>query len=132
MFCRRRTHVFAVWIACFAVLLSALAPSVSRALTAKDSTGSFWREICTATGIKAVEASAADPFDTSIPARLSGHFSDCPYCPLQGDTPGLLPVGGSFSLAACGEFPHPALFYQSPRPLFICASAQPRAPPAFS
>ncbi|MEG1323955.1 MAG: DUF2946 domain-containing protein, partial [Janthinobacterium sp.] len=50
------TRRFAAWIACFAILLAALAPSISQAVAnAKQESGSGWAEICSVAGIRFVQ-----------------------------------------------------------------------------
>lgn len=119
----------AAWMACFAILLVALAPSISHAITAavKQST---WVEICTSTGVKRVaveEKQVINPFSS---AKHDSHYEECPFCRIQADTMGPLPPN---ILAPLVLEPvttsRPRLFYDSPRTLFVWASTRSRAPP---
>ncbi|NVD99863.1 DUF2946 family protein [Massilia sp. BJB1822] len=113
------------WVACAAVLLAALMPSLSHALAADRVMNVMLAEICSASG-----AASADQGQTS-PDQQAGHLQDCHYCQLQTDTPVLpapLIVAGPAKLCPA----RPALFYQSPEPLFSWAASSPRGPPRLS
>jgi hypothetical protein len=130
MIFRRHAQRFTAWIACFAILLASLAPSISHALsTAKESTG-FFGEICSADSAKFVELGDSLGSKTSNPVQKSLHFEHCPFCSSHADTIGLLPSAGFQLPLLSGHSLKPTLYYQSPRPLFIWASARSRAPPA--
>lgn len=120
-----------IWIACFAILMNVLAPSVSHALAAvrADVPGG---DICfTAPGLRsgpAIEAIdlVAGQFDHSD----AGMMQDCGYC---------LPHAGSYSLMPNqvtgiailgGHELRPFLFYRAPQPLLALTAAPPRGPPA--
>ncbi|HJV80365.1 DUF2946 domain-containing protein [Noviherbaspirillum sp.] len=124
------TRRIAAWIACFAVLLAALAPSISHAVSAAKETGSIWSDICTQTGIKQVQAD--DGHDHSTPAQNGLHFEHCPFCFTHAGSVGLPPVAGFVLPLLIATQAKPTLYYQSPRPLFIWAAAQSRAPPAIA
>ncbi|GAA4013037.1 DUF2946 domain-containing protein [Actimicrobium antarcticum] len=114
------------WIACFAILLAALAPSVSHALAATKGSSNLWMEICTTS---AKPTGTADGKDSTIPSPAT-HFEHCPFCLHHADTAGP-PPSATFAIQVVRNVPHfPALFYQSPRPLFLWSAAQSRAPPA--
>jgi hypothetical protein len=100
------TRRFTAWIACFAILLAALAPSISHAMAGAGST-SAWIEICSIAGTRFVPAD-------------------------DGGSPGL-PSNPLLTLPVIDGKPVlPSLYYQASRPLFAWASAQSRAPPALS
>jgi hypothetical protein len=126
------TRRLTAWIACFAVLLAALAPSISHAISAANGGGASWVEVCSLTGAKLVNVGDEQDPASSAPAEKGVHFEHCPFCSTHGGTVGLLPTVGFTLPVASGEQPLPSLFYQSPRPLFIWAAAQSRAPPAIS
>jgi hypothetical protein len=126
------TRRLTAWIACFAVLLAALAPSISHAISAANGSGASWVEVCSLTGAKLVNVGDEQDPASSAPAEKGFHFEHCPFCSMHGGTVGLLPTAGFTLPVASGEQPLPSLFYQSPRPLFIWAAAQSRAPPAIS
>ncbi len=122
---RRR---FTAWIACLAMLLASLAPSISLALVASGSTG-FIGEICTVAGIKTIKVNAGRP-DTPVQQQL--HLEHCPFCFTHADVIGLPPSTTS-ALPVFSNHPvFPSLFYQAPHPLFVWATAQSRAPPVLS
>lgn len=125
------TRRFAAWIACFAILLAALAPSVSQAVAnAKQQSGSGWAEICSVAGIRFVQVDdgAADDGNSTGKAMQMEH---CAFCSTHAGSVGLPPAGPVLPLpVAMGTAIFPALYYQSPAPLFIWSTAQSRAPPA--
>jgi hypothetical protein len=116
-----------VWIACLAILLNALAPSISHALSPVPST---MMEICSAAGTRWVAGEQATT-DASKKSPLD-HLEHCPFCMTHADTFALpLPLLPSFAVAG-GHALFPALFYHSPSPLFSWSAAKPRGPPAIS
>lgn len=135
----RLTHCIATWIACLAVLMSALAPTVSHALAAK-ARGASWSDICTA-GIghnaghdkdhsSANRANNGTRPDTGSGSGSGMDMNDCGYCVPHAGSAGPPRTAVFFLPAITVPFAHPALFYQSPAPLFIWSAAQSRAPPS--
>lgn len=124
----RITRVVTAWMACFAILLVALAPSISHALAAKKASTKEWTEICTSTGVKQVKVTgeSAEPFS---PGKHDQHSEDCPFCRTHADSVGLPPTSAAIGAIPAAAHSYPFLFYQSPRPLFTWAPAQSRAPP---
>jgi hypothetical protein len=120
------------WIACFAILLAAIAPTISHGFVAnKDKVaGVSWLEICSASAKKFVKvADSQTPEKPSVPIEKSMHFEHCPFCLTHADALDLPPaLTVSFALAAVPQS-LPLLFYRAPRPLFMWAPAQSRAPP---
>lgn len=128
---RLRTRV--AWIALVAVLMSALAPGVSRALagaTAGASSNGAFGEICSVDTSGSAWASQTPPAGESSPA---GHetppLEHCPYClpqvggaalPTAYASPGLVPDRGP--LPAWPAVRVPALAH-------AWSPIQPRAPP---
>ena len=115
----------------FAILLAALAPTVSHAMAAAKG-GASWMEICTSAGPAMIQV--ADDQAPGVPAdgNQGAHLEHCAFC---------LTHAGSFALpaAALPALPvaiasdsPPLLFHRAPRPLFVWAAGQPRAPPAIS
>lgn len=126
----RRLFRQATWLAIFAMLGLALAPTVSHALAASGP-GNPWSEICSVAGGKVVVADAADAAGaTGSQAEAGTHLGHCPLCGQLGSAPALPVAESSGALAVAGADFLPALFAQSPSPLFAWATAQPRAPPA--
>lgn len=122
------THRFAAWIACFAMLFAALAPSVSHALSL--SRGETWTEICSVGGKKFVKVSVDQGGIADPAAPDSIRVEHCPFCATHVDSFALPPtLGFTIPLIETQEA-HPFLFFQSPHPLAIWIVAQSRAPPA--
>jgi hypothetical protein len=114
-----------LWIAIFAILVNALAPSVSHALAAASDNPAAW-EICRA------DRSQAD-FSQDAPAPNDAMAMDhCGYClPHAGSTmlmPGMITGLGIFGNHALRPF----LFYRAPQPLLALSAAPPRGPPALA
>ncbi len=127
----RHPKALTAWIASFAILLSALLPTLSHAFLS-DVPGS-WVEVCSVTGAKLVQADAGDQSaatgGTSAPSADVHAIKHCPYCACHVD---LISVpsadGAGLRMANLGQHV-PELFLAAPRPLFAWASARPRAPP---
>ncbi|MDB5906471.1 MAG: hypothetical protein JWP34_585 [Massilia sp.] len=130
------TWRWTIWIACFAVLMNALAPSISHAMAARDNWPAT-REICRADGSTLGVEGQPDLVAVSQLANKIAHhkvasMEDCGYC---------LPHGGSFALMPStitglglmgGHALRPFLFYRAPQPLLALSAAPPRGPPATS
>ena len=118
----RRLHSL---IVCLAILLNLFAPAIGHAM-ASLSPDAPLLEMCSAA--PALTAAApASPRD-----QLAAHgMKHCMFCASHADTyvppalPGLVAV-------LDGHDAYPAPAYQSPAPLVIWSSAQPRGPPALS
>ncbi|QAU34999.1 DUF2946 domain-containing protein [Janthinobacterium sp. 17J80-10] len=125
-FTRRITAAFA----CLAILMAALAPSISHALSDSGKSRFLWSEICSSAGLKLIKLDLGPASPTH--GEPASAFDHCPFCQTHGGMPAL-PSSVAFVLPAYqGSFPFPSLFYQAPRPLFVWASPQSRAPPAQS
>ena len=127
------TRRCAAWIACFAILLAALATSISQAVAnAKQESGSGWAEICSVAGIRFVQVLQAD--DGAADEKSGGkamQMEHCAFCSTHAGSVGLPPTSPVLPLlVASGTAIFPALYYQSPSPLFIWSTAQSRAPPS--
>jgi hypothetical protein len=121
------TRRFAAWLACFAILFAALAPSISHAFTPSNS--QTWTEICTANGLSMVMVGDNGDAPAEPSTKLS-HLEHCPFCSSHGGSLALLPPTGMPIPLIDTHESHPSLFFQSPHPLPIWTSAQSRAPPA--
>lgn len=137
----RLTRCFAAWIACFAILLASLAPSISQTLAAARASSSVQAEGCPMPDEASAEVRSSANLDIheghgdhGAPSTLpkASHFEHCPFCfthagsfALVQSVPATLHEVGGFS-----EFPF--LFLQAPRLLFVWVTAQARAPPAVS
>jgi hypothetical protein len=126
-------HRLTVWIASFAILLAALAPSISHAVAAAQGVPNGWMEICTIEGAKLVQIDDGQP-SRSTPGKgdKATHFEHCPFCLSHAVSPALLPTADFTIPVVEGSAFLPLLFYQASHPLFAWTAAQPRAPPAFS
>lgn len=127
----KHKSMLALWIACCAILMAALAPSVSH-LLARAGGMPAMAEICSVAGIASLQV--AQDGATRKPAAPGSamNMADCPYCSLHADLPALPPAAApvvAFHLLATAA---PRLFYHAPTPLFSWAPPQSRAPPAIS
>lgn len=111
----------------FAILLGALAPTLSHALS-QPGNGKRMVQVCTVAGMKMVAVDDAARQGKTDDASLFP-AERCPFCATHAHLPALpssplppfAPIDGSESF--------PSLFFHAPRPLFVWAAAQPRAPP---
>ncbi|MGK5008943.1 DUF2946 domain-containing protein [Janthinobacterium sp. MDB2-8] len=123
------TRRFAACIACFAILLAALAPSISQAVAnAKQESGSGWAEICSVAGIRFVQVDDDGAADGKSGGKAM-QMEHCAFCSTHAGSVGLPPSPMLPLPVASGTAIFPALYYQSPSPLFIWSTAQSRAPP---
>jgi Protein of unknown function (DUF2946) len=89
----RSTHRLAAWIACIAMAMSALAPTVSHALRSivgagVGSSAPGWVEVCTLAGSKWVKLdAAADPARQPSAPQAAHTVEHCPYCALHAGLP---------------------------------------------
>ena len=78
-------------LALLAVLLLALAPSVSRALSAGSTQVlAGWSELCTTMGLQLLPSENRTLSGTPAPAPTPGNGDYCDYCPLAASLPLLL------------------------------------------
>ena len=129
MFLTQAVRQFTLRIALLAMLLAALAPTLSHAMRAGGADA--WVEVCTALGAKWVDADALAPSDDPAPAS-AGSMEHCPYCVLQAHATGLPPAFASTSLNTALQFAVPKRFLHAPHRLHAGTTAQPRAPPLAS
>jgi hypothetical protein len=125
-----KRKVLHAWIACLAILFSALAPSISHALATPAGNGGKV-EMCTGAGMKLVSVDANDA-QPGLADTVARHFQHCAYCSSQAASFALLPQVAPALAATGGSAPYPDLFYQAPRPLFSWARPSSRAPPFFA
>ena len=128
------------WIAIFALLLSALVPSMASALTVRNGNLPVWMEICSASNVSSAGGKLSKKMRVAVSAGASissmnsaaHEAAHCPFC---------LPHAGNFALppavlpccaVAAGHDVFPPLYYQAPSLLFSWVSASPRGPPQFS
>ena len=111
------------WIAALAIVMSALAPAVSQAVSLVKGGHGFAMEICSVDGSKMqinVDDEQTDVVQQSQP---------CPYCLAHSD------ITPAFNTNLTFEAPQtlallPQLFYQSPKPLAAWVTPPSAAPPA--
>jgi Protein of unknown function (DUF2946) len=114
------------WIAALAVLLGALAPAVSQALSLASNGQGFVVEICTTSGTKMTQV-IGDEKSSSSPVM----GSQCPYCVVQPIY--LLPSIGAFEFTAPQCYAaHSKSAYQAPQILSAWVRLPSRAPPTES
>jgi hypothetical protein len=117
-----------VWLALFAVLLNALAPTVSHALAASRPAISV--DVCSVDGGAPFAAAAALLMQDDHGAM--GLAGDCGYCLTHAGSHGLPPPVHSLFVPVLGAEPRPFLYHHAPRPLAIWLAAVPRGPPVFA
>ena len=130
-----------IWIACFAILINALAPSVSHALTMMDATSGTrgalgFAEICSTQVVKSDVGDSSSLAKQQITPDQDAsnsalhHLKHCQCCVNQAGNP-VLPLPNPQALTIIsGHDAYPSLFYHAPSALFSWASAHARAPPA--
>ena len=126
---RRCSHRFTAWLAALAVLLGALMPVLSHAVAAHQVGSSGWVEVCTATGMAWVNSmdNEATP-DADSPAK-GMNMAGCDWCATHSPLASLPTVAQPLATPLAFGPQVPVAFLQAPRPLFVWAAAQSRAPP---
>lgn len=116
------------WIAVFAILMSALLPSISQSLPTNQSKHFFDLEICSISGVKIIQSNSSE--QNKNPHIFSK--SHCPYCALHVDT--FLPISSThlYFREFTNTSSFPDLYYQSPKRLFAWITLPSRAPPFVS
>lgn len=128
MTCFKFARQFSIRLAIFAMLMGALAPTISQTLRAKGSSG--WSEICSALGVRLIAEDQTQP-GNSKPGTLR-MLEDCPYCMLQANSPSL-PLSSTLDFfVPTAWVALPRLFLLAPRTPHAWIAAQPRAPPQLS
>jgi hypothetical protein len=125
-----------IWIACFAVLMNALAPSISHAMSAMSGVPATW-EICRADGAALAtpgqpELVAVGALSKKITEGKLAPMADCGYCLPHGGSVALMPPTITGLGLMGGHALRPFLFYRAPQPLLALSAAPPRGPPAFA
>ena len=109
-----------------AILLGALAPTVSQALSVSQSGKGFAVEICSANGSKMTQVIGDD--ESSASTAMDGH---CPYCVVQPVY--LLPSVSAFEFSAPQSYRTKSLTsYQTPQIQSAWVRLPSRAPPTQS
>jgi hypothetical protein len=133
-----------IWIACFAILLNALAPSISHALS-RMADPARMIEICSASGTRWMSSDAVGTISSTIASTVADaqagteqapadsplhHLEHCPFCMTHAGTFALPAPSSTLFAVQGGHDLFPSLFYHSPFPLFSWSAAHPRGPPA--
>jgi hypothetical protein len=119
---------FTAWLAMLALVMSALAPTVSQAVV-MSSDRADWLEVCTTTGVMWVKADSAATDDGTMP--MIGHEQGCDIC--NHSVTGAPPIGFGLSAPTLDtEFSLPSAPFAHALARAPWASAQSRAPPLFA
>jgi hypothetical protein len=115
-------------IACFAILLNALAPSVSHLVSAARADGDlFLSSICV------TDPSGKDNFVKKFAGGgMGASMEHCAYCLPHGGSDLLAPLMFSGLGLTANHGLRPYLFYRSPKPLLALNAAPPRGPPSLA
>lgn len=120
----RKNHLVH-WIAAFAILMSALAPAISQAMSVSNGDGRFVMEICSTNGEKIVQTLSSSGEDSKTPMAEMKH---CPYCVVQSVYVATPSATISFEAPADLAI-FPKLFYQSPKLHSVWVTPPSAAPP---
>ena len=125
-----------IWIACFAVLMNALAPSISHAMASTGGVPATW-EICRGGSDMASvpghpELVTVGALAKKVTEKSSAAMADCGYCLPHGGSVALMPSTITGLGLMGGHALRPFLFYRAPQPLLALTAAPPRGPPAFA
>lgn len=113
-----------IWLACFAILVSALAPTISRVLASARS-DIFSSDLCiTRPAGFALKAAAPD-------AGMNDSMDHCAYCLQHGGNAPVPAIQDGLGLAGQSGL-RPFLFYRAPKPLLALTAAAPRGPPVLA
>lgn len=96
MFAARSRLRMIHWLACLALLMAALAPTVSRVLAASDPV--LMQEICSVDGLRRVVVDQDQGTGSGDPATLLA-LDHCGYCTLAQHDPAVLPADVQNALA---------------------------------
>ncbi len=119
-----------IWIACLAILMNALVPSISQAMMAGGGQSNLI-ELCTVNGTQYISLDQAGP-DKSSGDSTQHHVEHCPYCMTHAGTFALPFSASPLLLPISGHDVFPPLFYHSATPLFSWTPSSPRGPPSLS
>jgi hypothetical protein len=132
----RQYRLLAAWIASLAILLAALAPSVSKWVLASRMGSAVNAEWCAPSKLGLagpagkVLASAVSQGDSKGSLPGAHAHEDCPLCLVHAHGMGLPPRHEPWMAVITGAQPVPRLFLHAPRPLFAWSPLSARAPPA--
>ncbi|HRP97710.1 MAG TPA: DUF2946 domain-containing protein [Rhodocyclaceae bacterium] len=118
------------WIAMFAILMAALAPSLAQAVSGVGGDREVRSlEVCTLAGIKLVPlaGAAADPTHDGLPLIALEH---CPYCSTHAGSFALGPADIPVLALQPQRPPRPLPLVDIAHPLVAWSESSPRGPPA--
>lgn len=123
---------FIAWLAMLALVLGALAPTVTQAMVSHGERDG-WLQICSVSGMVWVKADAAQPDDQqpASGAPQSNVSQHCAWCTLHGGAAGL-PAADLPSVLPVHLIELPPAFFFEPIAAALWAPAQSRAPPLAS
>ena len=116
-------------LAFLAVLLNALAPSVSHAIAASHPAIPI--DVCSEHGGPQLAVAIA-LLTQDQDHHHSGLLGDCGYCLTHAGSHGMPPPGLAVLPLAPALPERPYLFYHAPRPLAVLSASPPRGPPIFA
>ena len=114
------------WIACLAILMGSIAPTMSHALQRQAT--NVWMEVCTTAADRSLNDDA-DAGKRTPDGPIDHQFQHCPWCGTHANALGMPPACASVPEFSAPDFTAPEHFVPAPRALFAWNSAQPRAPP---
>ncbi len=116
-----------LWGAIMAVALTLFGSSFARAPASQKAGGDFV-EVCTRHGKVLIDVSGKTPDPVPTKPSSAESADHCPLCVLR-ESPPVPAAQNPLPLEVVGASFAPLLFFSAPRPLFVWASPQPRAPP---
>lgn len=118
-----------IWLAAFAVLLSAIAPTISHASRSVRGVDLDYISICTTSGMKWVDVKTGETLDTAPDsAEVDNQPDRCDGC--LSHPHALLPHSFESSVQlVLTQSEKPFLFFHAPKRLYAWSQANPRAPP---
>jgi hypothetical protein len=122
----RLGHEISSWMALVAIVMAAIAPTISHALQGEGATG--WIELCSALGSRWVQPGQLNAGTDSAPASALQAVEHCPYCSLQNMTLAAPPVAVGVALLSLA-FEPPGVIAPGLRAPDAWRSALPRGPP---
>jgi|BarGraIncu00222A_1022003.scaffolds.fasta_scaffold43111_2 hypothetical protein len=121
-------RTFFAWLASFAMLMGAVAPTLSHALARQ---APAWIQVCSAQGSSWIRTDASAPVEGSRQPAPGHAFEHCPYCSLHAAGLGMPPGIPDVPALSRAHAVHPHRVAAAPT-LRLWSDAQSRGPPALS
>jgi hypothetical protein len=121
-------RTFTVWLASFAMLMAAVAPTLSHALARQ---APAWIQVCSAQGSNWIRTNASAPVEGSRKLAPGHAFEHCPYCSLHAAGLGMPPGIPDVPALPRAHAVHLHRVAAAPT-LRFWSDAQSRGPPALS